>query len=188
LAAVLPLWHSHDWAALGRRGEAATLNAVLAGALRAAACMARALESERTARRYTALAQSISEAINARHWDAERGVYVDIVDPATGLRDRRVSQRANAALILWDIAPRQRWDGMIRWITDPARLVFTAAPPIVPSGGAFDPETNVVLANTFFSHFVYRALCHAGRFDLVLALMRERYGQMLRRGATTLWE
>ena len=50
------------------------------------------------------------------------------------------------------------------------------------------PADDVVLANTFFSHFVYRALCRAGRFDLVLALMRERYGRMLARGATTLWE
>jgi hypothetical protein len=46
----------------------------------------------------------------------------------------------------------------------------------------------VVLANTFYSHFVYRALCKAGRFDLALRLMRERYGPMLARGATTLWE
>jgi alpha-L-rhamnosidase len=45
-----------------------------------------------------------------------------------------------------------------------------------------------VLANTFFSHFVHRALCRAGRFDLVLALVRARYGPMLARGATTLWE
>jgi hypothetical protein len=77
---------------------------------------------------------------------------------------------------------------MIQWMTDPARLTFTAAPPIVPSGEPFDAERNVVLANTFFSHFVYRALCYAGRFDLVLALIRERYGRMLARGATTLWE
>ena len=77
---------------------------------------------------------------------------------------------------------------MIARVTDPTRLKFTQAPPIVPSGEPFDPETDVVMANTFFAHFVYRALCHAGRFDLVLAHMRERYGRMLGRGATTLWE
>jgi hypothetical protein len=65
---------------------------------------------------------------------------------------------------------------------------FTAAPPIAPHGEPFDPERHVVLANTFFTHFVYRALCRAGRFDLVLGLIRERYGRMLARGATTLWE
>ncbi len=188
LVADLPYWHFHDWAALGRHGEAATLNAVLVGALRAAARLANAIESRRAAQRYERLAERIAAALNARHWDGERGVYVDIVDPPTGARDRRVSQHANAAMILWGIAPRQRWASMIEWITDPARIVFTAAPPIVPHGEPFDPETHVVLANTFFSHFVYRALCHAGRFDLVLAQMRQRYGHMLERGATTLWE
>jgi hypothetical protein len=47
---------------------------------------------------------------------------------------------------------------------------------------------DVVLANTFYGHFVYRALAKAGRFDAVLRLVRERYGDMLARGATTLWE
>ena len=91
-------------------------------------------------------------------------------------------------MILWDIAPRERWASMVERITDPARLVFTAAPPIVPSGEPFDARDDVVLANTFYSHFVYRALASAGRFDRALALMRERYGRMLARGATTLWE
>lgn len=188
LVADLPHWHFHDWAALGRHGEAATLNAELAGALHAAARLATALESLRTAHRFDALAAGIAAALNERHWDATRGVYVDCVDPATGTQDRRVSQHANAALILWQIAPRERWASMVERITDPARLVFTAAPPIVPSGEPFDPETNVVLANTFYSHFVYRALARAGRFDRALALIRERYGRMLARGATTLWE
>lgn len=190
LVADMPYWHFHDWAALGRRGEAATLNAVLVGALRAAAFLARALESLRAARRYEALADSIAAALNRRHWDEGRGVYVDTIAAGEGAQflDRRVSQHANAAMILWDIAPRERWARMIAAITDPSRVKFTAAPPIAPSGEPFDPERDVVLANTFFSHFVHRALCKAGRFDLSLEIMRARYGRMLARGATTLWE
>lgn len=190
LVADLPYWHFHDWAALGRRGESATLNGVLVGAWRAAAFLARALESTRAARRYDALADGVAAALNRRHWDGERGVYLDTVAAGEGTSnlDRRVSQHANAALILWDVAPRERWNSMIRYVTDPARVRFTAAPPIVPTGEAFDPDTDVVLANTFFSHFLYGALCRAGRFDLVLAAIRRRYGAMLDRGATTLWE
>jgi hypothetical protein len=150
--------------------------------------LARALEAQRSAREYEQRADRIVAALVDRAWDPERGVYVDAIDPATGVRDRRVSQHANAAMILWGQAPEARWPSMLKWITDPRRLVFTAAPPIVPSGGEFDAERHVVLANTFYSHFVYRALAAAGRFDLALALMRERYGQMLARGATTLWE
>jgi alpha-L-rhamnosidase len=188
LIADLPYWHFIDWAAVGRHGEAATLNAEFVGALRAAARLARALESRRAARRYDDLGGRIAAALNARHWDAARGVYVDMVEPASGMQDPRVSQHTNAAMILWNIAPPERWGSMIAWVTDPARLVFTAAPPIVPSGDPFNPQIHAVLANTFFSHFVYRALCTVGRFDLALGLMRERYGAMLARGATTLWE
>jgi alpha-L-rhamnosidase len=182
-----PYWHFMDWAALGRHGEAAAQNAQYAGALRAAARLARALESPRAARRYDALAARVAAALE-RHWDARRGVYVDCADPETGAQDPRVSQHANAGAILWDAAPPERWAGIAERIADPARLRFTAAPPIVPSGEAFDPERDVVLANTFYSHFVYRALAKAGRFDLALALVRQRYGSMLERGATTLWE
>jgi hypothetical protein len=77
---------------------------------------------------------------------------------------------------------------MAHYISDPTRVKFTAAPPIAPTGEAFDSEQDVVLANTFYSHFVYRALAKAGRFDAALRLVRERYGDMLARGATTLWE
>ncbi|HUI28109.1 MAG TPA: alpha-L-rhamnosidase C-terminal domain-containing protein [Candidatus Kryptonia bacterium] len=188
LVAELPYWHFMDWAALGRHGEAAALNAQLVGALRSAALLAHALESERAARKYAAIAERIAAAINRRHWDTARGVYVDTVDPASGAQDPRVSQHANGAAILWNVAPPERWATMIAYVTDPTRVRFTAAPPIAPTGEPFDPATDVVLANTFYSHFVYRALCRAGRFDRALAMIRERYGKMLARGATTLWE
>lgn len=188
LLADLPHWNFIDWAAVGRRGEAATTNALLVGALRAAARLARALESARAARRYDARADAMAAALNARHWDARRGAYVDEVDPASGARDPRVSQHANAALLLFGVAPSERWGPMLDYAMDPRRGVFTAAPPIVPTGEPLDPETQVVLANTFFSHFVYRALSKAGRFERALSEMRARYGSMLERGATTLWE
>jgi hypothetical protein len=188
LVADCPHWHFIDWAACGRRGEAAPLNALLVGALRGAARLARALESGRAAERYAVRAAEVARALDARHWDARRGVYVDEVDPATGAQDLRVSQHANAAAILFGVAPRERWGAILARILDPARGAFTAAPPIKPHGDELDPEHGVVLVNTFFSHFLYRALARAERFDAALAEMRRRYGGMLARGATTLWE
>jgi alpha-L-rhamnosidase len=188
LIADLPYWHFMDWSAVGRKGEAATLNAQLAGALAVAAELAEVLENGRAARKYSAAVAEIIASLNARHWDEHRGVYVDCVDPVTNAQDARVSQHANAAMILWGGAPRDRWDRIIARITDPARLTFTAAPPIVPTGELLDLEQGVVLANTFYGHFVYSALGAANRADLAIALMRERFGPMLAAGATTLWE
>jgi hypothetical protein len=115
-------------------------------------------------------------------------VFVDVVDPLTGEQQPQVSQHANAAMALWGRADPDRLHRALARITDSARLTFTAAPPIAPEGDDLDPEQGVVLANTFYSHFVYEALADAGMFGAALAQMRERFGPMLDRGATTLWE
>ena len=65
----LPHWHFVEWANTDRRGEAATVNALLVGALLAAAAVARELGYERAERRYSALADRIRAALNARHWN-----------------------------------------------------------------------------------------------------------------------
>ena len=188
LVADMPYWHFMDWSGVGRQGEAGALNGQLAGAFTVASGLARAVGWEREAARLAARAKSIGAALDARHWDARREVYVDIVDPVTGAQDLRVSQHANAAIALWTDAPGPRVAAALGRATDSNRLVFTAAPPIAPTGGTLDPEEGVVLANTFYSHFLYEALARHGRLGEALRLMRERYGPMLARGATTLWE
>ena len=50
------------------------------------------------------------------------------------------------------------------------------------------PADFVGIGSPFMSFFRYEALAELGRFDRLLADIRERYGEMLRRGATTCWE
>ncbi|HXQ16630.1 MAG TPA: alpha-L-rhamnosidase C-terminal domain-containing protein [Caulobacteraceae bacterium] len=188
LVADMPYWHFMDWAGVGRYGEAAALNAQLAGAFAVAAELAAAVGWPSEAERFAARGRAIGAALQTRHWDARRCVFVDVVDPATGEREPRVSQHGNAAIALWTDAPADRIGAALNRITDSNRLTFTPAPPIAPTGDALEPEEGVVLANTFYSHFVYAALARHGRLGEALRLMRERYGPMLARGATTLWE
>lgn len=188
LAANVPYWHFMDHAGVGRELEACTLNAQLAGCFGAAAEIASALEMPRLAKKLTAQMQSIQTALNKRHWDSARGVYVDCVDPATHEHAKRVSQHANAAMILWGGAPEDRWASMIDWITDPSRITFTACHPLITEAETLDEDTGVVRANTFYGHFVLEALKQAGRMDLVLSTIRQNYGEMMDKGATTLWE
>ena len=188
LVADLPYWHFMDWSGVGRHGEAAALNGQLAGAFRVAAEIAAAVGWVSEAERLRGRAQTIAAALEARHWDDRRGVYVDCVDPVTGAQDPRVSQHGNAAIGLWGASPADRIDGALGRIGDSNRLTFTAGPPIAPRGETLDEEEGVVLANTFYSHFVYEALARHRRLPDALRLMRERFGPMLERGATTLWE
>ncbi|MGH7010172.1 MAG: MGH1-like glycoside hydrolase domain-containing protein, partial [Caulobacteraceae bacterium] len=188
LAADIPYWRFIDWAGLGREGEASAINAELAGAFRVASRLAGALGWPSEAERLAARSEVIGAAIQRRCWDERRGVFVDVVDPVTGERQVRVSQHANAAIALWTQAPPERIARALDRISQSERLVFTAAPPIAPTGETLDPQEDVVLANTFFSHFVYLALARHGRWADAVKLMRERFGPMLERGATTLWE
>ncbi|MFI4933330.1 MAG: alpha-L-rhamnosidase N-terminal domain-containing protein [Caulobacterales bacterium] len=188
LVADMPYWHFMDWSGVGRHGEAATLNAQLAGAFRVAAELAQALGWPSEAARLAARASELSQALEARHWDERRGAYVDVVDPVSSAQDLRVSQHANAAIALWGESSPARTRRALDRISNSNRLTFTPGPPIAPGGDPLEPEEGVVLANTFYSHFVYEALARHGRVDDALRLMRERFGPMLAQGATTLWE
>lgn len=184
----LPYWHFIEWAHVDRSGESCVINAMLAGATSVAADLADALGYQRATDGYRIKSAAIAQALNERHWDAERGAYVDSVDPDSGTQKLRISQQANAAMIYWDVAPEDRWVSMIERVTDARRLKLTAVPPVVPEGESFEEQHDVVLANTYFSHFVFSALAKARRFDLALVQMRRRYEPMLATGTTTLWE
>lgn len=188
LLADLPYWHFMDWAAFERRGESCATNALYAGALDAAAMLGTALGNGRAADQYRSRAIAVRAALNERHWDAERGIFIDSVDPRSGARGKRVSQHANAAMILWGQVPAERLPSIIDAITDDGRLVFTPAPPITNHSAPFDEARDVVLANTFFAHFVYCALARSGHLVEALEMMRARLGPMIEKGSPTLWE
>jgi alpha-L-rhamnosidase len=188
LVADLPYWHFMDWAGVGRAGYAATLNAQLIGTYDSAALLCDALDMSRASAHYRRAARKAEAALHASHWDDRRGVYVDMVNPRSGVQDLRVSQHANAAMALWADIPLARADRALSRIIDADRLTFTPAPPIANSGQILHPEEGVVLANTFYSHFVYEALAKHGRLRDAIELMRARFGPMLAAGATTLWE
>lgn len=186
--ADLPYWQFLDWAGFGRHGEAAAVNAQLAGALRAASALAAALEVPRAAARYASQADRIIAALDASHWDASRGVWVDTVCPRTRGREPRTSQHSVAGMTLWGDLPPDRVTRAFDWAMDPQRETQTPAPPVVPHGTPVDEQNGVVLANTFYGHFLSEALARHGRVETALALIRRRYTPMLEAGTTTLWE
>lgn len=188
LVVDMPYWHFMDWAGLGRQGEACALNAQFAGALQAASTLALAVGFERAARAYADRAAAIIAALDASHWDEARGTWVDMVDPVAGAQDPRVSQHAVAAMALWGALSPERLRRALDRVTDPARETRTPAPPVVPFGDPLDVVEGVVMANTFYGHFVCEALARHGRVPTALDQIRRRFGPMLEAGATTLWE
>lgn len=188
LLADLPHWHFIEWADLGRAGQSAPVNALYAGALAAVAVLADALERPRLAARCGDARARILASLAARHWNEARGVYVDSVDPLTGRQGRRVSQHANALLLLYGEVDEVRRARMLAAITDDSRLRLTAAPPIVPDAPPFDEATDIVRANSFFLHFVHDGIASTSGLEWVLDDLRRLYRPMLDAGTTTLWE
>jgi len=184
----LPYWHFIEWAHVGRHGEAGPMNGLYCGALLALAKTAEQLDNPGASRRYSGLALETAQALETSHWDTERQLFVDEVDPDTGQPGERVSQHTNSAAILWDIAPSKDWAGIAQRISNPNLLRLTAVAPVTQGDADFDPKKHIIRANTFFSHFVYSALAKAERFDLALAMLRTNYLPMLASGTTTLWE
>ncbi len=184
----VPHWLFVDWAGVGRHGISTIINALLVGACRALSRLRQAVGDGGSAARFTARAAALTEKLNALAWDDGRGVYVDVVTPRDLTREARVSQHANALMILFDIAPGERWPSMLAWCCDPARLKLTKAPRVVPRGEALNDGTDCVAANTFFSHFVVAAWAKAGALAAGLRETLRRFAPMLATDTTTLWE
>jgi alpha-L-rhamnosidase len=184
----VPGWVFIDWAHVDKRGEITALNAMLFKALQDAAVCADLSGVPSDAAHFRKLAAKIKSAINERMWDARRGVYVDCV--VDNVACTRVSQQSNAAAIIFDIAPKDRWPQIVEYITDAKRVRVrqTILNGEVISGGSFNEETDVVMAQPFFSYFLHRALAKAGAMDKLLLRIEERWGAMLDAGATTWWE
>jgi hypothetical protein len=184
----VPGWVFIDWANVDKRGEITALNALLFKALLDAAELAEVSEVRIDAGHYRALAARIKKALNERMWDSSRGIYVDCYIESGPCR--RVSQQSNAVMILFEIAPSERWEQITNYISDPTRVRVrqTILSGEVISGGSFNEETDVVMAQPFFSFFVHRALARVGAMDKLMTRIQDRWGAMLDAGATTWWE
>jgi hypothetical protein len=184
----VPGWVFIDWANVDKRGEISALNALLYKALIDSAELAKVSRVTVDVDRYNQLAGRLKASLNDSMWDSQRGVYVDCF--LNGTQCRRVSQQSNAVMILFEIAPRDRWQGIINYITDDRRTKVrqTILNGQVISGGSFNEETDVVMAQPFFSYFVHRALAKVAATDKLIARINQRWGAMLDAGATTWWE
>jgi hypothetical protein len=154
-------WIFIDWADVDRRGACATYNALFAGACDAAAACARVKGDAWAARRYGAAAAGVRSAFAGAFLQPETQVVVDCV--ADGIRSGKISEHANAAAIAFGCVDDEQAERIVR-------RVFA------------DHEISATEAQPFFMVVVLEALRRAGRCDLALDFIRERWGRMLDRG------
>ncbi len=162
-------WNMFDWAGQDSGHKVVTHNQMfLVEALRRAAAMARQLRRVPEAVWFDEYRQALTAAINRHLWDESREAYVDAIH-GDGQLSRVVSQQTNALALLYEVAPPER-AGKIRHAL--------VAPP----------EGMVRVGSPFAMFYILEALAREGRQEEILAITRDRWGQMIRRGATTFWE
>ena len=165
----MPYWAFVDWADTDRRGECTAYNAIFYGALEAISRMA-CLKSDAYTRQLADEAMSMIKAnLQKRLFDSERSCFADAC--IDGALSEKASEQANFAAINWGLCDEETTAEIISAFYEQKSIQkFTEAQP-------------------FFMTVVLRALDRAGRFDLALRLIRERWGKrMVAKGATSTYE
>jgi hypothetical protein len=158
-----PQWNFIDWAgpkwddrdhfpSWGRENGSCLMTAMWVGALRQGAALERAHGDAAIAARDDATADRARDAIRARCWSPQRGLFADD-------GDREVfSQHMNVFAVLYDIATPAQARGILDRITGPGRGID--APP------------GMYQSSYYFAWYLARAYEHAGRADRYLELLR----------------
>jgi len=157
-------WVFIDWAHVGRDGICAPMVATEYIALQAAIEVAERLGHKRELAKWRAIGERIADRFHDTFWDPNRGLYVDNV--VAGKRTEMISQHTQALAVV---------SGLLR--VDDAALLRRAI-----------EDERVVLTEPYFTFYLLEALAQAGLTPEALDLVRSRWGDMIRGGATSLWE
>lgn len=154
-----------DWAHVDKRGTSAGFNAIFAGALDAMRELAKERGDGWMERRAGEAREAIAARFSQAFWDETEGLFCDAVD--AGVSSGRYSEQTNAAAIVFGLASQEQTRSIIDRLW--------------AHGDNFLAGTNngVTEANPFFTAVVLKALSAAGRNDLALGLIRDRWGRRM---------
>lgn len=166
-------WNMMDWAAMDTPVGCypATESGWAARALDAAGVLA-GIMGERGdvehAKRWAATSARIRDAVNRTLWDEDVGGYRDSVY-ADGTPGCGFSQQTQIVLLITGCVPDARRDRI------------AASIDAAPAGWT-------EVASPWMMWFRFEAMALLNRHDAILDTIREYWGEMVRRGATTCWE
>ncbi len=163
-------WNMVDWAPMDTPHSGVVTHncAWLVEALRRGARMAELLDQPDDAEAFAAVAEELAGAINEHLWDEGAQAYIDSIH-ADGVRSTVLSQQTQTVCYLCGVVPPERMPIVKQHVYDP-------------------PEGFVEIGSPFFMFFSFEALSRLGMYETLADWTRERWGDMLRQGATTAWE
>lgn len=180
LIGMTPYWNYIDWAGEPQQpGEntrierfpsfdkkmktscVVTLNYL--GALKDMATIEMTVGSSALAEKSLQKAEKVRRAIQDQCWDPIKGLYADSPDRTV------FSQHANALAVLYDVAPKDKSEGILKKITN---------------GQGVDAPPGIIEASYYFSWYLIRAFDHAGLDAEYLNLVKT-WRDLLKQNFTT---
>ena len=164
-------WNMLDWAGMDTPSDALAVthqNAWYVESLKRSAVLAGVLGRKKDAVEWLKTAEAVKNSINKKLWDEKRKAYIDCIHK-DGTKSDVVSQQTNAVVFLCACATAERQEIITGYIDNP-------------------PDDFVKAGSPFMMFFIFEALAKLGRFEKILEITREKWGFMIKKGATTCWE
>lgn len=154
-----------DRADLERKGEVTSLNCFYHQGLRVASVLASICEKPEEAQEYIDAAHLLKVAINKFMYVPKRGLYAEC--RSDGKLIEKFSRQTNILAALFDITDQYQKGSILRQLAG---------------------KTLAEITTPYFASYYLDALYLLDRHDEALTYMRRKWGDMIKAGATTLWE
>jgi alpha-L-rhamnosidase len=209
ILAIPDVWNLVDWAAmdLEDEGEVTANTALMARSLDLAAEMATVLSQDTDAEGFKGLAQRLRVALNSYTWSDVHQGYVDTLRDADAyaaycqkaqgnglpiitidafMHKQRVSECTNTLMLLCRCVPSERYEATLRFTLAARDGKFRGSGPHEAHLG--NPNELVTVGSPWFLFFTLETLFGEGYADVAINILRDQWGRMIEKGATTFWE
>ena len=157
-------WVFIDWSTFDSNGPICAEQMLLARAYESFAKCAAVLGDTDREKHATERFEYIKKVINERYWNEQKGAFVD--DYKSGREN--VTRHANIFALLFDYTSPERKQSIIKNVIYNDKITRITTP--------------------YFEFYELDAMCRIGDFKYMTDMLDSYWGEMLRLGATTIWE
>ena len=157
-------WVFIDWSSFDPNGPISAEQMLLARAYESTAKLARLIGDTKWENHASECFEKIVKRVNELYWNEEKGAFVD--DYKSGKEN--VTRHANIFAILFDYTTEERKEKIIKNVILSDKITKITTP--------------------YFEFYELDAMCKIGNFKYMTDMLNSYWGEMLRLGATTIWE
>ncbi|QAR70863.1 alpha-rhamnosidase [Pediococcus acidilactici] len=157
-------WIFVDWSPIDKEGPVAAEQMFLLQALKAMAVTKKVLGKTADAQHYQQRFDQLKQNVWKYFWDEASGAFIDSYES----KRRHVTRHANILAVLFAVVDRRQQQLILDRVLLNDRVTALTTP--------------------YFKFFEQDALCKLGQYDQVYQTIKEYWGAMVEKGATTVWE